>query len=399
MISTSLIEPATVFGFGRGTNLPSAQASEHLMRCLILLLSLTVYAEDRLRYPLPAESSIDHQVEITYKDNLKFDLYRPKGAGAVPAVIFLNGIGGEFVRKWPIYQQWGQVVTTQGLAGILMDSAEGHVPENFRALLQFLHAHAKELQIDADQLMLWACSANVTAGLPIAMDPSYKELRAAVIYYGTGEVKAFRPDLPVLYARAGLDGVGLNKGIDAILSRALAANAPFTLMNLPASHHAFDARDDNAMTREAIGRTLEFLKSQAQPALQEAISEGLDEAAAVSAAYRSDWAGAIVAYRKLAEKKPQDSEIRRNYGNVLLSEGHYKAALTEFERALAMGNPNVGWISYGAATASIHLDDTEGAMRYIEKLKDIEPMQRKLAGDEAFAKLRTNPRFRQIAGM
>ena len=43
------------------------------------------------------------------------------------------------------------------------------------------------------------------------------------------------------------------------------------------------------------------------------------------------------------------------------------------------------------------LGDTEAALQWIEKLKDIVPMRRRLLSDQDFAPLRDNPRFRVIA--
>jgi tetratricopeptide (TPR) repeat protein len=46
--------------------------------------------------------------------------------------------------------------------------------------------------------------------------------------------------------------------------------------------------------------------------------------------------------------------------------GQFKRALDEYERALALGNPNVGWVSYSAASASMKLGDTDAALKWIE---------------------------------
>jgi tetratricopeptide (TPR) repeat protein len=264
-------------------------------------------------------------------------------------------------------------------------------------VLRYLHEHAAELHLDASRIIAWACSSNVTVGLPLVMEAGAKDIRAAVIYYGAAEVRDIRLDLPVMMVRSGLDGSGLNRGIDAFVARAAAANAPLTFLNLGAAHHAFDLRDDNETSRAAIAATLDFMRTQVRPVNQQAIAAGIDEAAAASAVYRGDGAAAVRGYEALAAKKPADAEIHRNYGNALLQAGDYAKALAEYRRALDLGNPNVGWISYSAAVASVKLGDTEGALGYVEKLKNIPPMWRQLNGDPDMAPLKDNPRFRTVA--
>lgn len=166
------------------------------MRCLVFLLAVGLYGQDlHLRYPLPSAETFEEVSGTVYRTvggrELQFDLYRPPHSQRSPVVVFLNGVGSADLKRWPIYRDWGRVVTARGLAGITMDSRTDNVAEDFRALLDYLHGHAAELGIAPDNVLLWACSANVMAGLPIAMDPRNRELRAAIIYYGAGEVKNF----------------------------------------------------------------------------------------------------------------------------------------------------------------------------------------------------------------
>jgi tetratricopeptide (TPR) repeat protein len=265
-------------------------------------------------------------------------------------------------------------------------------------LLAHFRQHAAELHIDASAVILWACSANVRAGLPLAMDPRQTAIKAAVFYYGvTGEIKEVRPELPILVVRAGLDGAGLNRGIEQLVARATAVNAPLTFINIPGAHHAFDVFDNNETSREAISRTLDFMKTQIPPSLQRDILTGVPEATAVAAVYRGDWAAAVKAYEGLAASRPGDPEVHRNFGNALSGVGQFNRALGEYQRALEPGNPNVGWVSYSAASASMKLGDTDAALKWIEKLRDIPPMRRQLSSDPDFASLKDNPRFKAIA--
>jgi tetratricopeptide (TPR) repeat protein len=360
--------------------------------------SVAMAAEDRLVYPLPSDAAVTVQRDVVYDAgrNLKIDIYRPAGVdAAIPPVLFIN-VGGNY-RNWAQYTGWGRLVTSIGMGGVVYDAHQGGGAEDSRAVLQYLREHAAQLHLDASRIIVWACSSNVTIGLPVVMDAALPEIRAAVIYYGTAEVRDIRLDLPLMMVRAGLDGTGLNKGIDAFVARATALNAPLTFLNLGAAHHAFDIRDDNETSRSAIAATLEFMKTQVRPMNLQAIAAGVEEATAASAVYRGDGTGAVRGYEALAAKRPGDSEVHRNFGNALLNAGDYRKALAEYRRALELGNPNVGWISYSAAVACVKLGDTETALGYIEKLKNIPPMWRQLNGDPDMAALKDNPRFRAVA--
>ena len=90
-------------------------------------------------------------------------------------------------------------------------------------------------------------------------------LKGAVIYYGAGEVTDFRLDLPTLFARAGLDRPSLNHSIDELYARAVAANAPVTLINFSGGHHGFELRDDNADSLTIVDDTIAFVHRAVDP--------------------------------------------------------------------------------------------------------------------------------------
>ena len=164
-----------------------------------------------------------------------------------------------------------------------------------------------------------------------------------------------------------------------------------------AAHHGFDISDDNETSRRAIARTLDFMKASTQPSAQRETLNGVPEATAAAAVYRGDWQAAVKAYEALAANRPNDAEVQRNFGNALYGVGEYKRALAAYEHALELGNPNVGWVSYSAASSLMKLGEPEKALKYIEKLADILPMRRRLNSDPDFAPLKDKPRFRAIA--
>src|SRR5205085_9303279 len=101
-------------------------------------------------------------------------------------------------------------------------------------------------------------------GVPVATDPARPYVTAAVIYYGTGEVKAFRLDQPILFVRAGLDQPVLMKRMDALLARAFAANAPVEVINHAGGQHPFEM-DSSVVSRDIIAGTLEIMKRAIRP--------------------------------------------------------------------------------------------------------------------------------------
>ncbi len=377
------------------------------MRFRLWLMTLACMAlqaqELRLRYPLPTPASVEVVEGTVYRQvdggKLEFDLYRPAQAQRSPVVIFLNSIGSSDLKRWPIYQDWGRVVTARGLAGITMDSRLESVASDFRVLLDYVRGHAAELRVDPDNVSMWVCSANVRAGLPIAMDPANRELKAAVIYYGAGEATELRLDLPLLYVRVGTDDVSQNRAIDALVARALTMNAPLSVINLPSARHAFDALDDDPVTHDTVERTLDFLEQHAKASYQATLSAGVTLGKAAGAVYREDWSAAIAEFRKIAAERPRDSEIRRRLGDALMSSGAYSAAVTEYEQSIALGNQRSAWIAYSAAVASLKMGKRDAAMGWIEKFKDVAPLKARLARDEDFAALRSDPHFREIAGL
>ena len=369
---------------------------------LLIPAAFTALCAQEMRFvsPLPPGSAVAIEAGVTYSEpgneKLTLDLYRPaKRSGPLPVVLFVNGVGSKELKRAPQYTAWGRVVTTMGMAGVTYDSRDRQGLDDLDSLINFLQTRATEWGLDMDRLALWSCSANVGVGMPASMKD--KRVKASVVYYGIGPAPELRLDLPVLLVRAGLDGAGLNKQIDAFATRAVAANVPLTLINLPGLHHGFDVRDDVELSRKTIGDTLTFLRDILTPAIQTSITSTISEARASSAVLREDWTQASAAYEELTTTKPNDSELHRNYGEVLLGQGQYQRALAEYQKAWDLGNPNRGWISFAAAKACMKLGDREGALKWIENLRNIRPMRIQLNSDPVFTPLRDDSRFRAIA--
>jgi acetyl esterase/lipase len=71
--------------------------------------------------------------------------------------------------------------------------------------------------------------------------------------------------MPMLVVRAGRDDIPtLNDALDRFVARALAANAPITVMNHPTGGHGFDSFDnkgDAERSKQIIRRSIEFMRT------------------------------------------------------------------------------------------------------------------------------------------
>lgn len=344
-------------------------------------------ASERFMAPLPADGRVKVRKDLAYESGgarLPFDLYLPVGRkGPVPVVVFVNGIGAPWMRGHVQYTSWGRAVTARGLAGVTLETREATVDEDVRALLRHLREQGSALGVDGTRVALWSCSANTRRGLPLAVETP--EVSAAVVYYGTTEVAAFRPDLPVLFVRAGLDGAGLNRGLDALVAQASRENAPVELLNVPAGTHGFDIRDDAETSRAAIARTLDFLERVLAPGLSASIKAGVPLASASGAAFQGNWKAAVAGYEEAVKAAPSDALLWQRVGEARRETGDVAGAMAAFEKALALGSPNRGVVSFALLELLVEAGETEKAVAMLEGMK---PWLRFFAGP-----LRTGAKF------
>jgi len=305
---------------------------------LVLAFASSANAQPaRYAFPPPA-AGITSQLDVQYGTSgtarLAMDVYKPAGASSaarVPALIFFNRAQGEarsgFMNGF--YAQWARAAASKGLVGILPDLRDGSEAADFRLLVKYLEDHGAELGVGS--IGVYAASGNVSAAFPALEDPAMTSVKAAVIYYGTGRVESFRLDLPVLYVRAGLDRPSLNEAIAAMAARAVAQNAPLTLLNYAGGHHGFEALDDNDATRDVIDQTLEFVKRKTTVDYQTALRTTLPEATAAGYVQTGKTKEAADAYAAMVGKSPDNHSLRLALGEALLRDKQYAAACAEFE--------------------------------------------------------------------
>lgn len=376
------------------------------MKTLIFSLCIGVSAlaqNAHFVYPLPAESAIAKR-NIVYMtsgaESYSFDLYKPAVPSAsLPVVIFVNVVGKVLgpvpFRDHPQYAGWGQLIAGNGFAAIVMESEKQKAVYSFDQLVAYLQANDKALGIDASRIVIYACSANVQAGIPILTDPARKYLKGALVFYGYGQVNQYRMDLPVIVFRAGLDGRSLNANLDQIVAGAIQHNAPWTLINASDMHHGFEVVDDNEQSRALIRQALAFIADVFNPRLQSSTSQ-INEAEAAGYAYSGNWKDAAQSYQRMVEADPKNSFAHWRLAEALAALAEHRNAIAHFRQALLLGNGNVGMISVAAAKEAMALGDKDTALDFLRNVKTIPVVVNQIKDDPAFQPLRDDPRFAEI---
>ena len=195
---------------------------------------------------------------------LSFDIYYPPSFDFkkdLPIVIFNNGVGAMDIPRWGIYKDWARLVSANGMIGLNHQARPGSSIADGEALIDYLISHAKDLNINADKIAMWTCSANARTGMRLAYKSRPANIKSLVIYYGGPDsLGQLRQDLSALMVRAGLDAQFLNTGIDNFIQSAMQQDAQLELLNYVRGIHAFDAFQPGKETDEIILKTIRFLK-------------------------------------------------------------------------------------------------------------------------------------------
>jgi tetratricopeptide (TPR) repeat protein len=349
-----------------------------------------------LAFP-PAAPGITVMSDVEYGKSgttrLAMDLYKPDVSPGVkvPALVFFNRATGTD-RSGRFYASWASAAASKGVMGILPDLREGNEAADFRVLVSYLEHHSAEHGIDA--IAVYAGSGNVSTALPVVQDPALTSIKAAVMYYGTANIEQFRLDLPVLYVRAGLDRPPVNESISKLAARAIAQNAPLTLINYAGGHHGFEGVDVNDATRQVIDDTLEFVKRATSASYHSALRAWLPEAKAAGYVQSGKFREAAAAYAAAVATRPDDARLRLAHGEALLGDGQAAAACGEFDKLRDKG---LGYRDLGlpAARACLQKGDPDAAIAW---LRSIPPrfLPGSVGEDPAFATLRDRPDFRAL---
>ena len=322
-----------------------------------------------------------------------YQLPRTRSTRARPALIFFNRATGAD-RRGPLYAGWARAAASHDLVGIVPDLREGTEARDFEALLRYLTSHGAALGIDTAAIAVYAASGNVFTALPVIEQPALTAVRAAVIYYGTAPVTTFRHDLPVLWVRAGLDRPEMNREIATVASRAIAQNAPVTLLNHPTGHHGFELFDDDDATRAVIDQTLAFVRQATSRSYRRALAAGRREAGAAGAVQTGNYHAAAALYAELVQSRPDDPRLRLSYGESLLGDGRFREACSLFE---SLKDRGLGYRDLGvpAARSCARAGDADAAIAWLRSIPS-RFLPRSLAYDSAFTSIRGRPEFHAI---
>jgi dipeptidyl aminopeptidase/acylaminoacyl peptidase len=270
---------------------------------------------ERVVYTLPGMKQVHAHKNIVYKTvedlELKLDVYYPAEhhkSERLPAVVLIHGDGPQdylaHIKDSSQYVSWGQLIAASGLIAVTANHRSSEALHNVAGvandvddLISYVRDHHKALQINADSLGIWTCSAGAPFGLRAALYETPPFVNCVVSYYGFTDLKAYYDGLygeseeelalppptfdeddlaefsatehilhrasnsaPIFIARAGLDYPILNQALDSFIAEALAQNIEITIMNHPTGQHGFDTRDNDARSREIIKATLEFMQ-------------------------------------------------------------------------------------------------------------------------------------------
>ena len=342
--------------------------------------------------------AVTRDVEYGRADTLtlRLDVYRPKSAGAakLPALVFLNRGVGSASRGWVFYMNWARSAAARGLVTVIPDIRAGSEAADYSAIIDYLIRNATQHGIDSDRIAIYAASSNAGQGLPWVQGPNAAGVAAAIIYYGAAPVERFRIDLPLLYVRAGLDRPDLNRAIIELAGRAVAQNAPVTLLNNPGGYHGFETLNDDDASREVMERTIAFVKESTAPGFRAALRAGAREATAAAHVSTGRFGDAAAIYRELVDARPEAHTLRLAYGEALLGDRQYQTACDEFEKLKGKG---LGPRDLGvpAARACAGKGDAAAAIAWISS---IPPRFRPttLKDDPAFSALRERADFRAL---
>jgi len=342
---------------------------------------------DLTYYPIlvqtPEMSKVNVRADIPFKSladgrSLTMDVYSPPGSAPgtkLPVIVFVNGVGdmpgpdGSRLKTWGQYTSWARLAAVSGYVAVTHDSRGPEPAEDIRDLFRHLRESGAALGIDATRMGAWACSANVRAALAFAMGDGAAGVQAAVFYYGFGDVETLRPDLPVLLVRAGKDSAFMNDGIGRLVPKVTAQNAPWTILNLPEAHHAFDIFDNTVGTRDAIMATLRFFDGHLRPEGYVAASLPLAREA-LGYWFQQDWPRAAEAYQKLLAGDPNDATVLARLGSAEVNTRRIREGLAHLDRAVSLGESSPQ-IFHQLGYAYVTTQSWEKGLEFLQRAIDL----------------------------
>ena len=231
------------------------------------------------------------------------DVYVPLAPvkGGAPVVVLLHGgMGPDFPvrpKEWGIYKSWGRALAASGFVAIVANHRAGYpapaldeTQEDIRALVTSLRTNAKHWSADASRFAMTAYSGGgpmlavplrdrpdglrALVGVYPILDPSRSDHLQQQLseadqqrFSPVATMEAANGDIPpVLILRAGDDSIpGLLAGLDHFVARALALDAPLSLVSVRDAPHGFDNDAGLTGSAEALEQMVAFLRAHLAP--------------------------------------------------------------------------------------------------------------------------------------
>jgi acetyl esterase/lipase len=247
--------------------------------------------------PVGARIRRDRTYRTDAHGDLLLDAYLPAtGNGRWPAVLLINGDAEEPViaraKEWAIFRSYGEHLAARGLVGVPFNHrstrtvGRPEVAVEVTAALDHIRANAKDLEIDAARIGVWAFSAAGAFALAPLLRARPPYVKAIAGFYTVWDLSAFQkldPRLtdtevqewsatealgatiaglpPILVAIAGRDNPPFISSAESFVKRAADLGADVRVHRHPEGKHGFDLRDDDERSRVIIREALDFFAS------------------------------------------------------------------------------------------------------------------------------------------
>jgi acetyl esterase/lipase len=253
-------------------------------------------------YRLPDMDRVRVISNLKYSDvnnpYLLMDVYLPpdlKPHERRPVVIFIHGGAGPESRPkdWGIFESWGRLTAAAGMVAAMFTHRFSPPPQSLlveaasdmNAAIQYIRSNAAAFHTDGERMCVCAWSSGGGLLSPLLIErPAF--VRCLVAFYALLDVQQYAPPgdaaaleyrkafsaiaslpkdasglTPMLVVRAGRDEIPtLNDAMDRFVARALASNAPITVVNHPTGGHGFDNQNNDVRSRNIIRHSIEFMK-------------------------------------------------------------------------------------------------------------------------------------------
>jgi hypothetical protein len=372
-----------------------------ILLAIFVFESKFLYAQDPFMYPVD-EKKVSVQKDIVYKSldtlNLHFDLYQPssKDQKRLPVVIIMNGFGNAESKNAYPQVAWAKAIASEGMTAITFEDHEGAIAEDFDDLVLYLKNHSGNYSLDVSKLIVMAFSGHAYSGLPVITDPARKSIRAAVIYYGFGQVIDFKLNMPLLLVRSGRDNPGTDREIDTLVFRAMQHNAPWMVINHHSGAHPFEFGKPDGQSLLVIRQTLSFMHNAISDSLEYALNEDSDLVIASTSLYTGNSALAIDKYQTIIQSDPKNPHHFMRLGQAFAGAARYREALEAFHRSYELGEWGKRDLAVPAALAAARLGDAELTLFWLKILVTAPGGKEIILSERTFDFIRQSPGYKAL---